>query len=1722
MLISLLACLSTNLQSGPIATGYREMSSALKAAGFERTLAGITARVNPKLGSEVYHVRSDGKKISIVGGDPNGAMYGMMELAERAQNSGGKAFAKGSFSGKPYLIDRGLNLFLPLPWDYEKNQNDSDPAALIDPKRWFFMDDDYWQTLFRQMAWARLNWLDIHGPYDLNTTRFPNLYAYFIQSEKFPNVGVSPESKKILLNRLRWIIRLAHSYGVRVSLMSYEARFDIPTNPRPGYAGTEKEVYDYTREVVAKMIREVPELDKIGYRVGESGRGAEFFKCYGEAVKDSGREIPLYTRSWVTRKARVVPLARASKDFTVEIKYNGEQWGAPYIMQGGRVANWYSYFWEDYLSYSGPEGARMWAGNPGDTRYVMGDGAGGGSNIAHRTSRIANWPIQPYKIVWQVRADGTHRIFPFYQPEWTRRSILSMKVGTTSGYTVEPIGAYFPQSPAYYMKDPSKAGYRWLHQRNEMYMACWGRLGYDPTVPEWKFDKMVQRRFGKSAGNAISVAWKEASRTIPTAYMAYSLGPDHRNHAPELEWGGDIAQLMVGEPFDSHVFRSIKEDLAYKATGGLDGRAPISELQTTFYDISSQASLPQSNMSHWFGDASGRGLFDEISGAINSLSSYAGYFSNRLEAARQYGEYESSGLKQDLARAAAYAASASAHWTEFVEETRNHYKPFTDRLRMGTHTFFWSQESPKVKSDADRLANLLGTSPSIGHVRERPSLPGLSPPLTARITLTLSSTTVKATIPTNGLQTAWLLEKPLPSSTFFHKIPMTIQGKNFVASFKREPWGHCVAAEVMVGPGVRTSMLVFEQQVVRRIPWWQKEQPYITVPSLPKPTPTIYSSEEAMAYLDPKILDPNKYGWLVVAFRAGDFNRFDTPTQRKLLTAVEKGMNLLVMQQDFVSGRYRSDYFPIKPKLENRTSAVFDPAGALGMPKVETADILTQPIVGGGAPSDPSDESDRSDKAWKVYGNGGVASLQHGKGTIWMVQARIIQRMHIPNAAKALLALLQQTAPIRNPQSKIQNPKSEMRRPAILIDTGTENAYYATSVIPDFMNAHDLPFLTLGEVIAKEQGMNSSTIIPGAISDDAVLGGKGPDIMKNFLEAKVKAAAARPLPKSVAEVEQRRPVDRKEFMRMMGLDPLPPRTPLNAKITGVFHRPGYRVEKLVYESRPGFYVTGLLYVPEPGEAIGDTRYAIEPVIQPSESAAGTSSDDRASRIAHRAPKFPVILDVHGHWPVKKQTGVVQDRCIFQALHGYVALCIDTPGHSFEADNAPIERRWQGQHNDWALMLGSANTTALYAWDAMRGLDYLETRPECDTSKVGITGASGGGLGTLYTFAADERITVAVPVVYATSLEVNPHNGCLCNHVPGTLQVGDRSDILAIRAPNPVLVIGATVDTEFPPAGTQKTGEKLRAIWRLFGKEESAQWKVFPGGHDYNQAMQELAIGFFDKHLKGIGDGSPVPRPAFKNEPDNSPETQVLGGKTPDDAITQRDISLQRLKEAKQHTWEEVVKLNGGTPSACPLNWTEKPSDKSGKSYTTYQSELGLTIPGILWKPSGNGKAVVILIGEGGKAAASTEFGVPDLVRAGYACLAIDVRGFGELQGLDQRLMTYLGTADAFAMGWDAAVAARHLARLGAVVIVGRGATASQAAVFAGLFEPSARVVGLDGIKDWNDCSDPNVPSHAIMPRADLAAPLATMRSWVKGKSEWHLRVEPPRGLVKIVDGLLGR
>lgn len=590
----------------------------------------------------------------------------------------------------------------------------------------------------------------------------------------------------------------------------------------------------------------------------------------------------------------------------------------------------------------------------------------------------------------------------------------------------------------------------------------------------------------------------------------------------------------------------------------------------------------------------------------------------------------------------------------------------------------------------------------------------------------------------------------------------------------------------------------------------------------------------------------------------------------------------------------------------------------------------------------------------------------------------------------------------------------------------------------------------------------------------AILDGQGAELQQAWIEARVHSMAMRTPPKQMAAGGVK--VDgRRYLMRDLGLETEPPRGPVNARVTGILQREGYRIEKIAFESRPNFWATAHLYVPD-GEG-----------------------------------PFPVILNPHGHWGWKKTEPVVQMRLISQAKSGYVAMIVDSPGGSYEGGR-PVERRQQGSHNDFRLAMSAGTATGIYVWDLMRALDYLESRPEADTTRVGITGASGGGTATVYTFAVDARIDCAVPVVYATSLEVNPHNGCLCNHIPGTLRIGDRADLLFLRAPAPVFVIGATDDQEFPPEGTIRTGEKLKALWNVEGAADAVSAKVFPGPHDYGKAMREAAMGFFNLHLKGVGDGSPVPEPEIKTEPPDAAELVVLP-EWPADSLTMLQVARAALKSprvGRVGPFWEGAEIKATNPASAMVK------EDAEREWLRCTANGMIDIPAVVWKAQGTPRGLLYLLDDAGKEQAAARFDARALAAAGFVCVAVDLPGIGELAGIDQRLTTYIGSG-------PMPIAATHLTYLNGLLLLDRpswsdlpiGILASGPCMTtAMLLKPTWDEIGakhavcLDALESWEEIFDRETNVLAAQPFAAQSRALAGLRKHSKLQATLAFRDDP--------------
>ena len=312
---------------------------------------------------------------------------------------------------------------------------------------------------------------------------------------------------------------------------------------------------------------------------------------------------------------------------------------------------------------------------------------------------------------------------------------------------------------------------------------------------------------------------------------------------------------------------------------------------------------------------------------------------------------------------------------------------------------------------------------------------------------------------------------------------------------------------------------------------------------------------------------------------------------------------------------------------------------------------------------------------------------------------------------------------------------------------------------------------------------------------------------------------------SIAAFEEHRKRVRDHFMTAIGGLP-EERTPLNVQCTGSLDRGGFTIEKLIYESMPEFYVTAALYVPKG-------------IVSPQ----------------------PAVVFVHGHSDLGKSYPTYQAVCVDLAANGFVVLAVDPPGQGerFQYfDSEKGERIIGGcttEHTYAGLQftLGGASIGRHFVWDVMRGIDYLETRPEVDPTRIGLTGNSGGGTQSCLLMMSEPRFAASVPCTFVMTLESYMKIGQAQDSeqiVPGCFANGpDHDDYITAMAPKPVLV-GAAAYDYFPIEGAIEAVDRAKRIYALYGAEDKVDIAIAPTRHAYSPRLREACVNWYKQHFRG--------------------------------------------------------------------------------------------------------------------------------------------------------------------------------------------------------------------------------------------------------------------------------
>ena len=442
-----------------------------------------------------------------------------------------------------------------------------------------------------------------------------------------------------------------------------------------------------------------------------------------------------------------------------------------------------------------------------------------------------------------------------------------------------------------------------------------------------------------------------------------------------------------------------------------------------------------------------------------------------------------------------------------------------------------------------------------------------------------------------------------------------------------------------------------------------------------------------------------------------------------------------------------------------------------------------------------------------------------------------------------------------------------------------------------------------------------------------------------------------------------------------------PATPcaLEPRKLGEIKRPGYRIEKIIFQTHPGLWMTANAYVPE------------------------------------RAGKVPAVLAVHGHWRGAKQDPVVQARCIGLARLGYFVLAVDALGAG-ERGVGKALGEYHGEMTGATLLPVGLPLSGLQVYEKVRAVDYLLSRPEVDGTRIAITGASGGGNQTMYSAAWDARLAAAVPVcsvgTYQSYLGVAC---CICELVPGAMQFTEEWGVLGLVAPRALLVVNATRDTiVFSVGEAKKSLGQAQRVFDLHGRSASLKHAVFESGHAYSRPMREAMYGWMAQHLKREGTGDPIAELEIQTE---DPELLRCfpGDSRPDDYVTIPRFAARQAEKLVAHVavptaagaWPAQrdamrknlrIRLHGGTGAlpAPALKPVLKVANEGAARAVTFEPEPGIVLtsrqePAAAQPP----KLAILLDLEGAEKAAASDL-ARGLRAAGWSLVTLDLRATGKL------------------------------------------------------------------------------------------------------------------------------
>lgn len=599
----------------------------------------------------------DGKTVFlVVGADPRGLMYALHDVADRVgwADSSEQPFSEvRDVEEKPYAPERAVSLYTFNRAYWESR----------------FYDEGYWARYLDVLARNRFNAVVLIFGYENGGFLAP-CYPYFFDVEGFPGVrmvGITLERQQRNLAALNRLIQMAHDRGLKFTVGIWDHIYrggvqggGIPganeaiQQPTPGlvWGVTAENLVAYTKAALARLVKEVPALDAIQFRMhDESGLKTSeqeaFWREVFQMMKQAAPNLRLDLRAKGLPDSVIESALDAGVPFRITTKYWMEQMGLPL-----------------HPTHINPQ-------NQFDRRHSYAD--------------LLRYPRR-YSMHWRLWNGGTARVLLWGDPDFARRFVESTRLYDGAGFEVnEPLCTKMEAQPhdakPFELLGPARRYYEYEFERYWHFFQVFGRLGYNPDTAPEAWEREFEKRYGPEAGPFVEEALHRASWVLPRIVAScypYGSFPMTRGWA-EKQRLGDLPAYARAEGSDIQQFASFDEEAQVLIEGGETAKLRPGENSRWFAQRAGQIAAAVAEAEIRIGARRGK-EFDSTVTDLRILTNLALFHSRRIPAAVSYRLFERTQDPQTLADAIAHERHAVEAWRQLVLAAGDFY---ADDLMMG-------------------------------------------------------------------------------------------------------------------------------------------------------------------------------------------------------------------------------------------------------------------------------------------------------------------------------------------------------------------------------------------------------------------------------------------------------------------------------------------------------------------------------------------------------------------------------------------------------------------------------------------------------------------------------------------------------------------------------------------------------------------------------------------------------------------------------------------------------------------------------------------------------------------------------------------------------------------------------------------------------------------------------------------------------------------------------